>query len=535
MNEPLRGHAKGTVAPATTVDRDQLSRVTIANSFANLVRAASGSFENIVLPVVLIAVLSRADYSNWALVFSIAAYITYLDFGLQTATQALVARSLAARDEFSAAQAARAGLRVYFTVAGCALLVAAMTARTLPVLFPDIPNGTVDEASLTLLVLAAGQAANLGVNVVAGYYAGAHRSHVTAYSIAIARCVSLALSVWGACAGQTLPVIALGYSCPLALTFVAVLVKVLRETRLARTGDERQRARERITARSLLRYSGPLVLWNVCSIFVGAAGTAIVGRVDYAAVAYFSIAMMLTIAVTGIDNALLQPFLTNIGRSIASDSETRASAVLSALRLNSGLLLLLITIGMGAYVVMGRQGLVSDSVTSLLTTALVVAATGVRLAMTPFNMAFLSSNDHRRIIAQPIIEAAVAVGAGLALGAVFGALGVAYASFASALIAVAMLLLWSLRSSVWHRDLKANQALRALAPAAACTVLVLALDIAIALVEITSTMTILIQAALIVGACLIALRAAPAHAQAVLLKMLSRPLDLLHRKHKDGS
>lgn len=519
----------------STPERDRLSRVTIANSFANLVRAASGSFENIVLPVVLIAVLSRAEYSNWALVFSIAAYITYLDFGLQTATQALVARSLAEDDESSAARAARAGLRVYFTVAGCALLIAAGAAQALPLLFPDIPAGSVQEASLTLLVLAAGQAANLGVNVIAGYYAGAHRSHVTAYSIAVARCVSLTLSVWGAFSGVSLPTIALGYSCPLALTFIAVLVKVLRETRRANSEDSPPSERERITARSLLSYSGPLVLWNVCSIFVGAAGTAIVGRVDYAAVAYFSIAMMLTIAVTGIDNALLQPFLTNIGRSVDTDSETRASAVSSALRLNSGLLLLLITIGMGGYVVMGREGLVSDSGPSLVTTALVVAATGVRLAMTPFNMAFLSSNDHRRIIAQPIIEAAVAVGAGLALGAVFGALGVASASFVSALIAVTMLLLWSLRRSVWHRDLTAVRAIRALAPAAGCTVVILGLDILLGLVHVSSSLTIIIQAVLVVGAGYVALLTAPAHARAVLLKMLRRPLNRLHRKHKDAS
>jgi O-antigen/teichoic acid export membrane protein len=527
----LRLTLKGMMTSAPMTDRDRLSRVTIANSLANLVRAASGSFENIVLPVVLIAVLSRTDYSNWALVFSIAAYITYLDFGLQTATQALVSRALANEDEANAARVARSALRVYFIVAVAALVLAALAAQTLAWIFPDIPDRAVHEVGATLLVLAAGQAANLGVNVIAGFYAGAHRSHVTAYSIALARCVSLLLSLAAAFSGLNILIVAVGYSVPLVITFIGVLVKLLGETRSSRwttaPGDDVRSFK--VNARTLLVFSGPLVLWNICSIFVGAVGTAIVGRVDYDALPYFSIAMMLTVAITGIANALLQPFLTNIGLSAKSASPSeRTGAVVAALRLNGGILLLLITGGMGGFVVMGRLGLIADDSAALLTTSMIVAATGLRLAMTPFNMAFLASDDHRRIIAQPIIEAAVAVVGGVVLGGIFGAVGVGIASLGSALIAVMMLLFWSLRGSAWFPLLNVPSAIRALAPAAGCTALVLVADVVLGSLRTPLVETLLIEVVLVLASAMLAYRSAPRDARALILKIVLRRT--VHRK-----
>src|SRR5216684_3067980 len=69
------------------------------NAVANLARGAAGGVAALILPPVLVRHMSQLDYTIWVLVLQIAAYGSYLDFGLQTSIGRYVAFANEKKDE----------------------------------------------------------------------------------------------------------------------------------------------------------------------------------------------------------------------------------------------------------------------------------------------------------------------------------------------------------------------------------------------------------------------------------------------------
>jgi O-antigen/teichoic acid export membrane protein len=68
------------------------------NATANLVRGGTAGLVSIFLPAVLVRHMSQIEYSVWVLVLQVAAYSSYLDFGLQTAVGRYIAIANEKRD-----------------------------------------------------------------------------------------------------------------------------------------------------------------------------------------------------------------------------------------------------------------------------------------------------------------------------------------------------------------------------------------------------------------------------------------------------
>ncbi|MCH6471806.1 lipopolysaccharide biosynthesis protein [Sinomonas terrae] len=460
-------------------DRPLKQSVWIVNGAANLVRAASGSLENLLLPLVLLWLLPKEKYGAWAIVFSVSTYVTYLDLGLQTAVQTNVARCAGSNDLVGAARMAWTGVKLAGSVGGLALTCLATVAATLARIFPAVPQGFVPEAEQALVLLAVGQVANLLINVMSSYYAGHQRSVLPSLVMSGARATSLLAVILVGNLEKQLPALAAAYSVPLITGFLVLLIAFHREFRYLRELRRVSRGSNKFTsaplagsrAGHLLRYSGPLMIWNICTLVVNAAGTAIVGRVDFGAVVVYSIATMFVLAIVGVDNAVMSPLLTELGRQASfGDRPKLGSTAIKASRINSAILGMLICFSCITVAILADTAPGSGINSRTIAIAvLLIVATATRITMTPLTFAFISTGDHRRIVAQPILDAVINLGLSISLGLIFGVVGVVLGAVASGGISVVINVSWSRRAARFNDVVSGRNIARAVGQPMICT------------------------------------------------------------------
>src|SRR5437763_11492664 len=84
-------------APTGDFGGRNLGRLVAKNASANLVRLAGTGVVALLLPPFLVREMSKGAYGAWALLLQLTLYVSYFDFGIQTA----VARFVAHADELS--------------------------------------------------------------------------------------------------------------------------------------------------------------------------------------------------------------------------------------------------------------------------------------------------------------------------------------------------------------------------------------------------------------------------------------------------
>src|SRR5271155_1837732 len=122
------------------------------NAAANLIRGGTAGVFSIFLPAILVRHMTQIDYSIWVLVLQVAAYSSYLDFGLQTAVGRYIAIANEKRDPHqrdSVFSTAIVGLSIGSVIAILALIVVVSTAGRL---FPKVPVAQLPSRRTALLI-----------------------------------------------------------------------------------------------------------------------------------------------------------------------------------------------------------------------------------------------------------------------------------------------------------------------------------------------------------------------------------------------
>jgi len=401
-----------------------------------MVRAASGSAENIVIPLVLVLLLPDGRYSVWAVCFSLAAYVIYLDMGLQATVQANVARASGAGRGARALAIARSGSRISVVIGLFCVAATLLAALLLRFIYPSIPNHLVAEGQLALILIAVGQVSSLQVNVLSAYWAGIGRASLPSFLMASARAVSLISAVVVAAWSGPLPWIAAGYSLPLVL--VAMFLWLALRRLSAGSSDSENlpvRSSDAISSAdgmALLRHSAPLVLWNICLLFATGSGVVIVGRVDFDNVAVFSIGNMCFLAINGVNYALLTPLLSVLGRqATAGDNEESGRLTHYFIHLDA-VLLSGLGVTVTALALVAGPSLEFDLRRLVLVVGGMSFAALLRLSFTPAQAAIVATNSQRFVLWQPVLDAVFSLALILWLGRSYGITGVVVAYVISA-------------------------------------------------------------------------------------------------------
>ena len=345
---------------------------------------------------------------------------------------------------------AQAGAGAGLLIGAIALAAATVSAIDLRGLFPGIAQSRFSEAGIALVVLVAGQVANLVMNIVSSYHAGHQRSAFPALLLSIARLTSLVLVTICSFVMANLALMAAAFSAPLVIALAVLYFSLGRETRVFRADllfPDQRSARSRMF--ELLKRSGPLMIWNICVLIVGAAGTAIVARVDFSAVVLYSFSTMFVLAVAGVDNAVLAPMLSEFSRlAVLGNEHALSKTITVATRVNA---VVLSALGFGCLCIctvltlFGYFG--SQSLRGTLVVSGLVLAGIIRLTMTPMTMGFIATGTHRRVVVQPMIEAGLSLILSVSFGLLFGVVGVVLGAVLSAIVGVTLAICWSRRSA----------------------------------------------------------------------------------------
>ena len=173
------------------------------NAVANLGRGSAAAVVAVLLPPVLVRHMTPAAYAVWVLVLQTAGYVSYLNFGLQTAIGRYVAYANEKKDveqRDSVFSTAFAGLCCAALISLVCLAVAILAA---PVVFPSVPSPLIAPMRLALLLVGFSLAVELPASACNGVFIGMQRYEIPALTTGGGRLIA---ARWRGCRriGRTL-------------------------------------------------------------------------------------------------------------------------------------------------------------------------------------------------------------------------------------------------------------------------------------------------------------------------------------------
>src|SRR5262245_40056214 len=173
-----------------------LSRTVVKNASVNLVRLTGSGVIALLLSPFLVRQLAKDAFGAWSLLLQLTLYVTYLDFGIQTA----VSRFVAHAEELGDSKQRDGIVSTAFAMLSCAALLGCVLvvvlASQLPSLFRQMPPSLYRPAQLALLAMGASFAIGLPVSVIHALFMGLQRNEIPAL-IAISNKIAMAALVVG--------------------------------------------------------------------------------------------------------------------------------------------------------------------------------------------------------------------------------------------------------------------------------------------------------------------------------------------------
>lgn len=413
------------------------------NGVANVIRAVAASAVGVFLPIVLLGVLSHSSYPAWALIFSIANYVTFFDVGMPASVQSLVARAHASGHAGAVRRAAISGMTVSAIVVASFVVIAGLISLSLGVISPDMAPGVRAHAAPALLIMTVGQGASLLSNTAAAYFAGLQRSAIPALVIAPARLCCFLSCVVVAYVSQSLELTAIGFAAPniVALTILAWMI--LWETR----GAAHESAGRDYSVVGLLRYAGPLILWGLTYLAATGLGVAIVAHFAYRDLVPFTLAQVIYTGIYGLIIAIGTSLLPEFARAGVQTPELLAQKVILSTRIHSALLYSIAAAAVAAvplFLYLAAGPAIEHALAWGTAIALVWAAS-IHMSTYPLSLAFVATARHHRLILAPVMQGVSTVVLSLALAPLLGGLGVAIGTATGACVGLTLTCYWSVR------------------------------------------------------------------------------------------
>ena len=432
--------SQAQVGPEVSPPDHRGNRRLFTNALLNLSRGAASALLPIALPAVLIRQLRPPDaFSAWVLILQVAAYVALLDLGLQVAVGRFVAREQQREATASRNAYYRGAVLMLAACAVLGVLSVTVVSWRLDLFFPNIPISVLSKARWAMFIV--GVAASLGLpgSAAAGFFIGLERNVVPTVILGSGKAVqwiATSLTAW-ATHDLLLTAAAFGASYLIIQLLQLASVRILvpdsssRVTRLARA-----------PFKELVNYCATVSLWTVGSLLVTGLDIILVNRFQFGLVAAYASAANLIAVFIGI---MSSAFNVLGARSSALDaggnSERIGSLLLTASRW-CGVLTLFA--GIVAWTC-GPWGLTrwlgpAIGLQALPILRILVIANGLRMPLVPYSVMLLGTGQQRVALWAPIVEGIANLIASVALGRIYGAIGVAFGT----LIGAAFGVLWQI-------------------------------------------------------------------------------------------
>ncbi len=398
----------------------------------------------LILPAYLTHKLPVKTYSAWVLILQMSAYVSYLDFGIQTGIAKFVSEYEARKDYPGASMRASTGLALMLAMSALGIILTVVLAARVHHLFHDLPPALYRDVKLALLFVGISLSFTLLSAAFAAIFIGLQRYSVPVVITIANRLLYTSVVLIAVSRNESLAVMGAAVAVVNILTALAQIVawrKLAGRIRLSLRGLDP------VVLRRMLGYCSSLAIWSAGMLCVSGLDVTIVGRYDFTQTAYYSIAVLPTTFMVAMMGAALAPLLPTASALAVHRSPAEMGVLLSRSTRYSSLLLLLCGIPM---LVLGYPILKlwvgpAYAAHTFGYLRILILANVLRNLCLPYSSMLVATESQKVAIFGATAEAVVNVVASVLLVRHIGALGVAYGTLIGSFVSVAMHFFFSMQ------------------------------------------------------------------------------------------
>jgi O-antigen/teichoic acid export membrane protein len=378
------------------------------------------------------------------LILQLSTYVSFLDFGIQTAVGRYVAHynELGERKERDSFVSTALAILIGSAILG--MLGIAILSWQLPNLFKAMPVVLRQDAQLSLLCVGGSLAISLPFSIFGGIFIGVQRYDIPAWIIGVSKLLG-GLSVF-LVANSSHSIVTM--AVVMGITNIGGGIwQFLACRQVASDIVISKQGVSKIKGIEITSYCLSLSVWTIGMILVSGMDAIIIGWFDYQSIIYYGLAASLTGFLTSLHSSVFGVFMPKAAVLGAKrDREALGHLLVSSTRY--GAILLIAT---SLPLVLGSKLLLTlwvghnYAIHTTLLLQLMVIANFIRYLGAPYATIALAIGEQKRLILSPIVEGLVNIIISTILTARYGVIGVAIGTLCGAFISVGMHFFYNLK------------------------------------------------------------------------------------------
>jgi len=421
----------------TIVESTRFTNSFLQNVIANLLRVAAVSLVALILPAFLIHRLPVQSYAAWVLIIQLAAYISYLDLGIQTSVAKFVAEYTARNQPETAGRYTSAGLALMIVAGLLGLTLTLILAWRVPYLFASMPVELHRQVRISLVLVGFSLSFGLVCAVYAAVFLGLQRYWIPTFVTVLNRSAFVAVVITIVAMHGNLVAMSLGVAIVNIASGALQILAWRREASHVRVSLDLLNL---FTVKKVARFCSMQSIWTVAMLCISGLDVVIVGHFDYLQTAYYGIATMPTNFLLLLVGAVMNPLMPASSALNTQRSPEEMGSLLTRLTHYNALLVLLTGLPLMLYggpilrIWVGPD-YAEHTVTYL---RILVFANMVRNLCAPYATMITAVGKQETAIVAAVCEAVVNLGSSIYLASRFGAIGVALGTVLGAFVSVSL-------------------------------------------------------------------------------------------------
>jgi O-antigen/teichoic acid export membrane protein len=425
-----------TIVPAYPESRGLVAKF-FRNAGASIIRLFISSLVGLVLPAYLTHHLPVKTYGAWVLILQLSAYVSYLDFGVQTAVAKYIAEYEAKADHEGMERSTSVGFAITLVASILGVLLTLILAWRVPYLFREMPSFLYTDVRIGLVLIGASLSFGLATSVFSAIFLGLQRYSVPMAIAAISRVLFVVVVCLAVFSHTSLVVMG---TAAAIVNVLAALLPIMAWSKLAGGIHVRLSYVDRSTLKRMLEYCFILTIWSASMLCISGLDVAIVGHYDFDETAFYSIAILPTNLILSIFAAIFGPLMPATSALSTQRTATEMGNLLARTTRYSTLLLLLsgLPLLIGGAVLLRFWVGSTYALHSVRYLHILIVANILRNLLAPYATMVVATGKQRVATIAAISEGLVNIAASVYLASRMGAIGVALGTLLGAFVSVTL-------------------------------------------------------------------------------------------------
>ncbi len=422
---------------------NKLNQTIAKNATANLLRGGATAAVALLLPHFLTHALDRDRFSAWSLMLQIAAYVGYLDFGLQTAVARFIAQTTELQQLDRREQLIGTARTLLSAAALLGALVIAVVILDIQHFFKGVPPALLHELSLAAAIVSLGSCLLLPFSTYTGVLVGLHRNGYTAIGIGGSRIVG-ALAVIVA-SRFTHSLVLLGV-CLVVPNLMGGVFQWIMARSLIPLGRKGLLYLDFQLTREIAHYCSGLTVYAFGMLLVGGLDLTILGYFRFSEVGFYSVAATLISFLAGLSISILSATIAPVATLHTRNAVSSIRQLIMRLtRLNvfGNLVMVAIVFLAGHRILTLWVGSVYAA-RALPILELLAVAQALRLTVGAYSSMLVATGQQNKGIEGALAEGLVNLIASIVGAALYGGIGVAWGTLIGAIVGVIVTLFYTM-------------------------------------------------------------------------------------------